>query len=288
MTALTPSDVAKLLSSPLQGLKIFLKGRNSEEKSSKTNGKVLTRDFSPTRQVDDDLLMENPAASERVPLLGSPASPLLEEGMKMKAKKGSGEGGKGRSLWSAEPAPSSLYNVNGRKYGVWFFVCLFALAGLAFSTSLVVGNIAHNLLKLEMEEDQNRRVVLSSLVGVAAGTGSTAMSMKYFAKSYVCTCVCSASFAFGALVPVFPWLVNVFFLGLALNLVHQIATMAALVACCIYACGTYLEFVLARETPTFSRFFHPLLTGLKHLFYAAFMVGLTLCLGSGINNDWSL
>ena len=97
-------------------------------------------------------------------------------------------------------------------------MCLFVLAGTAYSTSLIVGNIAHDLIKMEMEEVQNKRVVLSSLVGVAAGTGGTAMSVKHFAKSPVCTLVCSASFALGGLVPIAPFALNAFVMGFSLNL----------------------------------------------------------------------
>ena len=216
---MTPNEVAKILSSPLQGLRFFLSGAQSpDEKRPNRKKSLMTREFtSPT----GELVLENPAASDRVPLLlGSETDPLLQEEGKVssvKSHKSSFSSG-GVSPWSSWAAKLSSTGKCQQQHGCWFFVCLFVLAGMAYSTSLIVGNIAHDLIKMEMEEVQNKRVVLSSLVGVAAGTGGTAMSVKHFAKSPVCTLICSASFALGGLVPIAPFALNAFVMGFSLNL----------------------------------------------------------------------
>lgn len=289
MTSLTPSDVARILASPVQGLKLLFVGSGSGggEKKTKKRPRVLSRSFaSPegsypyTYQVSpdvDELLMENPAASERAPL-------LQEEG---KATKSGVSSPISLGKDSDKLERGAIAHHGDRrcsKFGCWYFVSLFILAGLSFQVSLIAGSAAHGLVKMEMSAVENKRVALSSLVALIAGSTSSAVTMKHFATTQICVLVCTLAFALGALLPAAPWLINVYAAGTRFGVLHQTIAMATSCSCFVYACGAYLESRVARIDVS-SWCLHPLLRGLKHVFYVALLAGVALCFGFVVDSN---
>ena len=233
MTSLTPSDVAKILVSPVKGLKLLFLGSGSGSSTDRSK-RVVQRVRSNSLedgypQHMDDLIMLNPAASEKVPL-------LQEEGKSKQAT--TAEQGKpsyrneehllclpalffryllffSSSLFVktlrlvAQPLPCALttdetqYNTTtlgeessskscmkasccssivSKKYSL--FMLLGLLVGLVFNLTLIMGTVSQDLVRFElMGKAKNKRVVFSGLVGLVAGSISTAIVMKHIIKA---------------------------------------------------------------------------------------------------------
>ncbi len=92
---------------------------------------------------------------------------------------------------------------------------------------------------------------------------------------HVCAGPFAFAFAFGASIPLLPWILNVYALDFALNVLHQVSFMLSLCALCIYVCGTCLEAHL-QATPTS---LNPFLSGFKHLACAVLAAGIGFCVG---------
>ena len=101
------------------------------------------------------------------------------------------------------------------------------------------------------------------------------------------SCISSVAFAFGALMPLLPWILNVYVLRYTLDVLNQVYFMLTVVVICVYICGTFIELHFKFKLKGIGSL-NPFLMGFKHFACVTLAAGLGMCIGFGMNYSLNL